>query len=168
MPRSRCARRPEEREPETGELEGLHGAAEFAIGALMSQWVVCCNPSCGDMVTSHDVLLCTRSDAVPRGGLRAPTYTVMSALLRLKSLLFTFRAAALRHASPDGLVTDLAPETAEQAMADSTITGEDFTAADLADCAEREVRQRQRAYPRWIEAGRMTQHLADRQTALMQ
>ena len=45
---------------------------------------------------------------------------------------------------------------------------ESFTAADLADCAEREVRQRQRAYPRWVENGRMTQQLADRQTALMQ
>jgi hypothetical protein len=45
---------------------------------------------------------------------------------------------------------------------------ETFTAAELADCAEREVRQRQRAYPRWVEAGRMTQQLADRQTALMQ
>jgi signal recognition particle subunit SEC65 len=43
-----------------------------------------------------------------------------------------------------------------------------FSAAELADCAEREVRQRQRAYPRWVEAGRMTQQLADRQTALMQ
>ncbi|MHB2205016.1 hypothetical protein [Methylobacterium sp. CM6257] len=48
-------------------------------------------------------------------------------------------------------------------MADQT-----FTAADLADCAEREVRQRQRAYPGWIEAGRMTQQLADGQTALVQ
>lgn len=45
---------------------------------------------------------------------------------------------------------------------------ETFTTADLADCAEREVRQRQQAYPRWVEAGRMTQQLADRQTALMQ
>jgi signal recognition particle subunit SEC65 len=45
---------------------------------------------------------------------------------------------------------------------------ESFTAADHADCAEREVHQRQRAYPRWVEAGRMTQQLADRQTALMQ
>ncbi|MDP4005122.1 hypothetical protein [Methylobacterium sp. NEAU K] len=53
-------------------------------------------------------------------------------------------------------------------MAESrTITREGFTAADLADCAEREVRQRQRAYPRWVEAGRMTQQHADRQTALM-
>lgn len=33
---------------------------------------------------------------------------------------------------------------------------ETFTAADLNDCAEHEVRQRRRAYPRWVEAGRMT------------
>ncbi|MGH1574315.1 hypothetical protein ACRAWG_31295 [Methylobacterium sp. P31] len=48
-------------------------------------------------------------------------------------------------------------------MADSA-----FTAADLADCAEREVRQRQRVYPRLVESSRMTQAVADRQTALMQ
>lgn len=45
--------------------------------------------------------------------------------------------------------------------------GVGFSTAELADCAEREVRQRQRAYPRWVEAGRMTQQLADRQIALM-
>jgi hypothetical protein len=45
---------------------------------------------------------------------------------------------------------------------------ETFTAAELAGCAEREVRQRQRAYPRWVEARRMTQQLAGRQIALMQ
>jgi hypothetical protein len=43
-----------------------------------------------------------------------------------------------------------------------------FTAADLAFCAERELAQRLRAYPRWVEAKRMTQTLADRQIALMQ
>ena len=43
-----------------------------------------------------------------------------------------------------------------------------FTAADLADCAEREVRQRQRFYPRLIASGRMAQATAERQTALMQ
>lgn len=43
-----------------------------------------------------------------------------------------------------------------------------FTTADLAACAERELAQRLRAYPRWVEARRMTQALADRQTALMQ
>lgn len=45
---------------------------------------------------------------------------------------------------------------------------EPFTAADLAACAERELAQRLRAYPRWVEAKRMTQALADRQTALME
>jgi hypothetical protein len=30
------------------------------------------------------------------------------------------------------------------------------TAAELANCAEREVRQRRHAYPRWVENGRMT------------
>ena len=47
------------------------------------------------------------------------------------------------------------------------VLSEAFTAVELAECAEREVRQRQRAYPRWVEAGRLTQALADRQTALM-
>ncbi|MCF6120837.1 hypothetical protein L2449_28850 [Mesorhizobium muleiense] len=42
-----------------------------------------------------------------------------------------------------------------------------FTARDKADCAEREVKQRQRVYPRLVSEGRMTQQLADRQTALM-
>ena len=50
----------------------------------------------------------------------------------------------------------------------STITRASFTAAELADCAERELAQRRRAYPRWVGAPRMTQQLADRQTALMQ
>ena len=43
-----------------------------------------------------------------------------------------------------------------------------FTAADLTDCAERELAQRRRAYPRRVEARRMTQALDARQTALMQ
>ena len=43
-----------------------------------------------------------------------------------------------------------------------------FTAKDKAECAEREVKQRQRVYPRLVESGRMTQQLADRQTALME
>jgi hypothetical protein len=47
----------------------------------------------------------------------------------------------------------------------STIMREGFTAAD---CAERELAQRRRAYSRWVKAKRMTQALADRQTALMQ
>jgi hypothetical protein len=43
-----------------------------------------------------------------------------------------------------------------------------FTAADLADCAEREVRQRQRVYPRLILSGRMTLAQSDRPAALRQ
>lgn len=52
-------------------------------------------------------------------------------------------------------------------MAESTIMREAFTITELAGCAEREVRQRQGVYPRWVQAGRMTQQFADRQTALM-
>ncbi|WP_426314559.1 hypothetical protein ACN9MF_28470 [Methylobacterium fujisawaense] len=48
------------------------------------------------------------------------------------------------------------------------ITDEGFTVADLADCAEREVHQRQRFYPRLIASWRMAQAKAERQTALMQ
>lgn len=39
---------------------------------------------------------------------------------------------------------------------------ETFTAADRAPFAERELALRRRAYPRWVEAKRMTQALADR------
>lgn len=42
-----------------------------------------------------------------------------------------------------------------------------FTNEELAVCAEREVKQRERAYPRWVENRRMTQKLADAQLALM-
>jgi hypothetical protein len=49
-----------------------------------------------------------------------------------------------------------------------TTTREGFIAAELADCAEREVRQRQRVYPQLVEPSRMTQQLAGHQTALMQ
>lgn len=43
-----------------------------------------------------------------------------------------------------------------------------FTAKDKAECAEREVKQRRRVYPRLVADGRMTQQLADKQTALME
>lgn len=43
-----------------------------------------------------------------------------------------------------------------------------FTDAEKAECAEREVKQRKYVYPRRIEAGKMTQALADRQTAIME
>ena len=43
-----------------------------------------------------------------------------------------------------------------------------FTAADKAKCAEREVAQRRRVYPRLVESRRMKQAEADRQIALME
>jgi hypothetical protein len=43
-----------------------------------------------------------------------------------------------------------------------------FTNEELAACAEREVKQRRRAYPRWVEDGRMSQTFADQQIALME
>lgn len=39
---------------------------------------------------------------------------------------------------------------------------------DKHDCAEREVKQRRRVYPRLIADGRMTQDFADRQIAIME
>lgn len=42
-----------------------------------------------------------------------------------------------------------------------------FTADEKAGCAEREVKQRQRVYPRFIEDKRMTQQFAERQIAMM-
>lgn len=43
-----------------------------------------------------------------------------------------------------------------------------ITNKDKAECAEREVRQRQRVYPRWVQDGRMTADFARRQTEIMQ
>jgi hypothetical protein len=43
-----------------------------------------------------------------------------------------------------------------------------FTAEQLATCAEREVKQRRRVYPRWVEDRRMTQAFADEQLAMME
>ncbi|MGY2051917.1 hypothetical protein [Methylobacterium sp. JK268] len=45
---------------------------------------------------------------------------------------------------------------------------EPYTAADKLACAEREVRQRRRVYPRLVADGRMRQDEAERQTALME
>lgn len=42
-----------------------------------------------------------------------------------------------------------------------------FTAREKADCAAREVKQRQWVYPRRVAEGKMTQALADAQIALM-
>jgi hypothetical protein len=35
-------------------------------------------------------------------------------------------------------------------------------------CVEREIALRRRAYPRWVQAGRMTEHQADREVAEME
>jgi hypothetical protein len=43
-----------------------------------------------------------------------------------------------------------------------------FTLEQLATCAEREVKQRRRVYPRWVEDRRMTQAFADEQLAMME
>ncbi len=42
-----------------------------------------------------------------------------------------------------------------------------FTPAEKLACVQREIGQRLRAYPRWVEAGRMTQAKADREIACM-
>jgi hypothetical protein len=43
-----------------------------------------------------------------------------------------------------------------------------ITARDKFECAEREVKQRQRVYPRLIVEGKMTGKFADRQIEIMQ
>jgi hypothetical protein len=43
-----------------------------------------------------------------------------------------------------------------------------FTAAQLHACLEREIRQRKRVYPRWVEERRFTQSFADEQIAMME
>jgi hypothetical protein len=42
-----------------------------------------------------------------------------------------------------------------------------FTDTEKLECARREVKQREHVYPRRVEAGQMSQALADRQIALM-
>lgn len=42
-----------------------------------------------------------------------------------------------------------------------------FTAAEKAACAERELKMRERVYPRWVQAGKITPALAARETELM-
>ncbi|NTS30709.1 hypothetical protein HQ945_05535 [Phyllobacterium sp. BT25] len=44
----------------------------------------------------------------------------------------------------------------------------EITNKDKAGCAEREVKQRQRVYSRWVADGRRAQAFADRQIAVMQ
>lgn len=43
-----------------------------------------------------------------------------------------------------------------------------FTVDQLASCAEREVKQRRRVYPRRVEDGKMTQEFANEQIAMME
>lgn len=43
-----------------------------------------------------------------------------------------------------------------------------FTVEQLATCAEREVKQRRRVYPRCVEDRRMSQAFADEQLAMME
>lgn len=43
-----------------------------------------------------------------------------------------------------------------------------FTPEQLAACAEREVKQRRRVYPHWVEDGRMSQAFAEEQIAMME
>lgn len=43
-----------------------------------------------------------------------------------------------------------------------------FTDADLAECAEREVKQRRRVYPMLVARGSMSQEFADRQISMME
>ena len=48
------------------------------------------------------------------------------------------------------------------------MTAAPMTAQEKRECAEREVRQRRRVYPRLIEAGRMTAQKAAREIELME
>lgn len=42
-----------------------------------------------------------------------------------------------------------------------------FSAMEKQACAERELKMRERVYPRWVENGRMTQAKADQEIAIM-
>lgn len=44
--------------------------------------------------------------------------------------------------------------------------GPAFSYADLLECARRELRMRERVYPRWVEGGKMTARQAAREIAL--
>lgn len=43
-----------------------------------------------------------------------------------------------------------------------------FTFTEKLEAVDRELKYRRRVYPRWIEAEKMTQALADRQIAVME
>ncbi len=45
--------------------------------------------------------------------------------------------------------------------------GPSYTYAEQRECAERELRMRKSAYPRWVSQNKMTQTKADREIALM-
>jgi hypothetical protein len=42
-----------------------------------------------------------------------------------------------------------------------------YSNEELKACAERELRLRERVYPRWIEGGRLSQRKADAEIAMM-
>lgn len=42
-----------------------------------------------------------------------------------------------------------------------------YSNAELLECARREVKMREHAYPRWVEQRKMTQERADRETGMM-
>ena len=46
-------------------------------------------------------------------------------------------------------------------------TAQDFTQQELAACAEREVKMRKRAYPRYVSLKRMSAEQAEREVAMM-
>lgn len=43
-----------------------------------------------------------------------------------------------------------------------------FTARELADCAERELRLRRRVYPKWVESKKMSPKFAEDEIAKME
>ena len=44
----------------------------------------------------------------------------------------------------------------------------DYTDEEKFRCAERELKMRRRAYPRWVELGKMRQEVAEREIAIME
>lgn len=42
-----------------------------------------------------------------------------------------------------------------------------FSEQEKAECAKREVKMRERVYPRWVQQGKMTQQQADLEIAMM-
>lgn len=52
-------------------------------------------------------------------------------------------------------------------MAELNLAPPAITDKDKIRCLKREIAMRERAYPRWVEGGRMTQAEADREIAVM-